>query len=252
MGNEESKAGAPLAPVLERLRGGVIVSCQAPDDSPLNHPDVISAMALAAERQGAVGVRINGPENIRATRARVSIPIIGIQKVVAPNSPVYITPTREVAERLRDCGADIIALDATRRPRPDGAAIGPLLAQLRATLGIPVMADIACAEEGIAAAEAGADLVATTLAGYTEETRGTLLPALDLVERLVRSLHGPGQPGIVCEGGIETPAQVARCFALGAFAVVVGTAITGIEPLARRFIAAAPASSSGKTTDLSR
>ena len=243
MGNQELKRSevpsSQLAPVLERLRGGVIVSCQAPDDSPLNDPHVISAMALAAERQGAVGVRINGPENIRATRARVSIPIIGIHKVVTPNSPVYITPTRQVAEHLRDCGADIIALDATHRPRPDGVAIGPLLTQLRATLGIPVMADIAREEEGLAAAEAGADLVATTLAGYTDETRGTPLPALDLVDRLVRALDGVGQPGVVCEGGIETPAQVAHCFALGAFAVVVGTAITGIEPLARRFIAAA-------------
>ena len=187
MDNEEAKRSEALpqrlAPVLERLRGGVIVSCQAPDDSPLNDPHVIAAMALAAQRQGAVGVRINGPENIRATRARVSIPIIGIHKVVAPNSPVYITPTRQIAEGLRDCGADIIALDATHRPRPDGALIGPLLAQLRATLGIPVMADIAREEEGIAAAEAGADLVATTLAGYTDETRGTPLPALELVDR---------------------------------------------------------------------
>jgi N-acylglucosamine-6-phosphate 2-epimerase len=245
MDREESKRIRPIAPLLERLRGGVIVSCQAPEDSPLNDPSVISAMALAAQRQGAVGVRINGPENIRATRARVSIPIIGIHKVVIPPSPVYITPTREIAEHLRDCGADIIALDATLRPRPDGLSIEQLLAELRGTLGIPIMADIAREEESLVAARTGTvDLIATTLAGYTEESLGTPLPALDLVERLVHSLREFGPLPVICEGGIETPAQVARCFTLGAFAVVVGTAITGIEPLARRFTAAAPRPSS--------
>lgn len=223
--------------IIEKLRGGLIVSCQAPEDSPLNDPHVISAMALAAERHGAAAVRINGPANIAATRQRVSIPIIGIEKVVSPNSPVYITPTFEVAERLQASGADLIALDATARPRPDGDRIEDLVSRIQGRLALPVMADISTLEEGLFVADWGADLIATTLCGYTDETRGESLPALGLVQALAR--RAGGVP-IVCEGGIAKPEQVERAFDLGAFAVVVGTAITGIDRLVDPFIAAAP------------
>lgn len=221
---------------IERLRGGLIVSCQAPEGSPLNDPQVISAMALAAERNGAVGVRINGPANIRATRVLVSIPIIGIEKVVSPGSPVYITPTFEVAERLKASGADIIALDGTGRPRPDGDRIEDLISRIQSRLELPVMADIATLDEGLFVADWGADIVATTLCGYTDETRGESLPALDLTQALSRRLDQP----VICEGGIATPHDLERAFNAGAFAVVVGTAITGIDRLIRNFIEAIP------------
>lgn len=221
---------------IESLRGGLIVSCQAPADSPLNDPRVISAMALAAERNGAVGVRINGPANIRATRELVSIPIIGIEKVVSPGSNVYITPTFEVAERLRDSGADIIALDGTGRPRPNGERIEDLISRIQSRLELPVMADIATLDEGLFVADWGADIVATTLCGYTEETSGEALPALDLVEALARRLDQP----VICEGGVASPHDLQRAFNSGAFAVVVGTAITGIDQLIRNFIEAIP------------
>ena len=221
---------------IESLRGGLIVSCQAPADSPLNDPRVISAMALAAERNGAVGVRINGPANIRATRELVSIPIIGIEKVVSPGSNVYITPTFEVAERLRDSGADIIALDGTSRPRPNGERIEDLISRIQSRLELPVMADIATLDEGLFVADWGADIVATTLCGYTEETSGEALPALDLVEALARRLDQP----VICEGGVASPHDLQRAFNSGAFAVVVGTAITGIDQLIRNFIEAIP------------
>ncbi len=223
--------------LIERLRGGLIVSCQAPEDSPLNDPLVISAMALAAERHGAAAVRINGPDNIAATRQRVSIPIIGIEKVVSESSPVYITPTFEVAERVRASGADIIALDATGRPRPDGDRIEDLVSRIQGRLGLPVMADIATIEEGLFVADWGADLIATTLCGYTEETKGESLPAFSLLQGLVRRTS---QIPIVCEGGVASPEQAERAFELGAFAVVVGTAITGIDRLIDPFIAVAP------------
>jgi len=221
---------------IESLRGGLIVSCQAPEGSPLNDPRVISAMALAAERNGAVGVRINGPANIRATRELVSIPIIGIEKVVSPGSAVYITPTFEVAERLRASGADIIAIDGTGRPRPNGERIEDLISRIQSRLELPVMADIATLDEGLFVADWGADIVATTLCGYTEETRGESLPALDLTQALSRRLDQP----VICEGGIATPHDLERAFNAGAFAVVVGTAITGIDRLIRNFIEAIP------------
>ncbi|MFZ4986416.1 MAG: N-acetylmannosamine-6-phosphate 2-epimerase [Blastocatellia bacterium] len=222
--------------LIESLRGGLIVSCQAPDDSPLNDPAVISAMALAASNHGAVAVRINGEANIRATRDRVSIPIIGIQKVVTPGYPVYITPTFEVATRLTASGADIIALDGTRRLRPEGEKIEDLISRIQGRLGVPVMADIATYEEGLFVADWGADIVATTLCGYTEETHGEDLPALHLVNSLARRLEIP----VICEGGVASPGAMAEAFEEGAFAVVVGTAITGIDRLLESFMRELP------------
>lgn len=220
----------------ESLRGGLIVSCQAPTDSPLNDPSVISAMALTAEQQGAIGVRLNGPMNIAAARARITVPVIGIEKVVTVGSEVYITPTFAVAERVAASGADIIAVDATQRTRPHGERLETLIARIREGLNLPVMADIATFEEGLRAAEFGADIIATTLCGYTKETEGGSLPACDLLKRLATNINLP----IICEGGVASPQDVRRAFDCGAFAVVVGTAITGITQLVKNFVAATP------------
>ena len=218
------------------MRGGLIVSCQAPADSPLNEPQVISAMALTAQQQGAVAVRLNGPANIAAARARLAIPIIGIEKVVTPDSDVYITPTFAIAERIANNGANIIAVDATRRPRPQDEKIAQLIRRIQNELQKPVMADIATFDEGLFAADCGAEIVATTLCGYTQESAGVQLPAFTLLEKLAKNLRVP----IICEGGVASPADVQRAFDCGAFAVVVGTAITGITQLVQNFVAAAP------------
>lgn len=225
-----------MTEVIENLRGGLIVSCQAPAGSPLDDAYIISAMALAAEQQGAVGVRLNGAGHVAAARRRVSVPIIGLEKIVTPGSTVYITPTFEAAQRIAECGADIIALDATARPRPQGENLEELIGRVREELRRPVMADVDTVEAGLRAADFGADVVATTLCGYTAETEGARLPAFDLVARLAAQLSGP----IVCEGGVSTPEDVRRAFDAGAFAVVVGTAITGVAQLARNFINAVP------------
>ncbi|MBS1812701.1 MAG: N-acetylmannosamine-6-phosphate 2-epimerase [Acidobacteria bacterium] len=221
---------------IEQLRGGLIVSCQAPTGAPLDDPFIISAMALTAEQQGAVGVRLNGPSHIAASRARIAIPILGIQKVVTPSSEVYITPTFDVAERVAKSGADIIAVDATRRPRPNDEKVERLIRQIREELQKPVMADIATVDEALFAADCGADIIATTLCGYTQETRAVPLPAFDLIEILTARLSLP----VICEGGVASPADVQRVFQCGAFAVVVGTAITGITQLVKNFVAALP------------
>lgn len=219
---------------LETLRGGLIVSCQAPKGSALDDPQVIAALALAAEQNGAVGVRINSAAHVVATAARVRVPIIGIEKVVTPESEVYITPTFAVAERLVRGGAHIIATDATRRARPNGERLEDLLRQVQEELRRPVMADVATLDEGLHAADCGARLVATTLCGYTPESRGTQLPAFDLLEKLARRLDVP----VICEGGVASPEQVRQALDCGAFAVVVGTAITGVGQLVRSFVAA--------------
>jgi N-acylglucosamine-6-phosphate 2-epimerase len=218
-------------------RGGLIVSCQAGAESPLSDPQIIAALARAAERNGAVGVRIDGPANIRAVRAAVSIPILGIEKVRFDGFDVYITPTYESAARVATSGADILAVDGTPRVRPNGADLRDIVSRTHAELHRPVMADIAIFDEAIAAVEtAGADLIATTLSGYTKETKSTAHPDFELLRRLASRLNVP----VICEGHVRTAEDVRRAFDCGAFAVVVGKAITGVDWLVRQYVAATP------------
>jgi N-acylglucosamine-6-phosphate 2-epimerase len=219
--------------LMENIRGGLIVSCQSPQGSPLDNPFIISSMALTAEQNGAAGVRINGPCNIAATKLRVSVPIIGIEKVVSDHSEVYITPTFEVAKRVSISGADIVAIDATGRPRPGEEQLGELIERIQTGLKRPAMADVSTFDEGLYAADCGARMIATTLCSYTAESRGARLPALDLLETLASRLDVP----VICEGGVSTPEDVRRALDCGAHAVVVGTAITGIGLLVQQFAA---------------
>src|SRR5215831_17701559 len=143
------------------LHKGLIVSCQAPEGSPLNRPQVIAALSLAAERSGAAAVRINGATNIREVRRRVRVPIIGIEKLHVAGTPVYITPTFASLRRVLNSGAEIAALDGTARRRPDGQSLAQIIRRAKGELGATLMADVATAEEGLAVAELGVDLVAT-------------------------------------------------------------------------------------------
>ena len=213
-------------PIINALRHGLIVSCQAPPDSPLHNPLVIAAMAQAAMNQGAVGVRIDTPAHIKAVRQQnPTAPIIGLWKQQLPGSEVYITPQFHHATAIASAGADIIAIDATLRDRPDGETIDTLIARIHDELGKPVMADVDTIESAIAAANAGADLVGTTLYGYTTQTTHLPPPGFDLLTQLVEQLDIPA----ICEGGIASPQMAQEALKLGAYAVVVGTAITGID-----------------------
>ena len=218
--------------MLERLSGGLIVSVQAQPDSLLNTPETIALLARVAERNGACGVRIEGAERIAAVRRAVCVPIVGIVKRAYPGFDPYITVTQREIDEVAAAGADIIAFDATLRPRPAGVAA--LIAAIRACGALP-MADCAELADARAAAADGAAIVASTLCGYTDATRGTALPALDLV-RAMRALG----TFLVCEGGVASPADVGRAFTAGADAVVVGTAITNVDVLVQRFAGAAP------------
>lgn len=220
--------------IIGTLQKGLIVSCQARPGGPLCDPRVIAAMAQAAEVGGAVGIRANGAEDIAAIRDLVKLPIIGINKIVHTGFDVFITPTLDSAQQVVVAGADIIAMDATLRPRPDTLSIAQAIQLYKRELGVPIMADISTLEEGLAAAEAGADLVATTLSGYTTYSRQQEAPDFLLIAELAARLQIP----IIAEGRLISPEDARRALEVGAHAVVVGTAITAIDWVTRRYVAA--------------
>ncbi|MEW8978892.1 MAG: N-acetylmannosamine-6-phosphate 2-epimerase [Symbiobacterium sp.] len=209
--------------VIATLKGGLIVSCQAEPGDPLWGVEHMVALARAAHVGGAVGIRTNYPQHVRAIRQAVPLPVIGLYKKHYPNSPVYITPTMTEVRSIADAGADIVAVEFTDQPRPDGLTNAELLRQIRlAYPGLPVMADISTLGEGLAAAQLGVDLVSTTLSGYTSYSRRLEGPDLELIAELVSRISVP----VVAEGRFRDPQDCARALELGAHAVVVGTAIT--------------------------
>lgn len=212
--------------------GCLIVACQASPDNPLHGAVHMAAMARAAAEGGAAAIRADGLDDIAAIRAAVTLPIIGLLKRFEDGVPVSITPDFDAARACAAAGADIIALDATIRTRR-GDAPSRLIARIKAELGLPVFADVATLQEGIAAAGWGADYVGTTLSGYTIDTEARRQngPDLALVSALAARIEAP----VVAEGRYETPAQVARAFDHGAHAVVVGTAITNPREITKRF-----------------
>ncbi len=215
--------------LLESLRGKLIVSAQAPAGSVLDDPHVLAAMARAAQDAGAAAVRMQGIANLQAARKRVSVPIIGIVKRDHAGFGPYITPTLDDAREIAAVGCEIVAFDVTRRARPDGSSTELLVEAVHAG-GALAMADCAELDDGSEAAAAGADILATTLCGYTLGTEGITLPALDLVRGLARS-----GTFVICEGGIRIPERGRAAIAAGADAIVVGNAITGLARLVGEF-----------------
>lgn len=215
------------------LHGGLVVSCQAGADSPLHGALSMAAMAQAAAQAGAAGIRANGPANIAAIRARVSVPILGIHKLTQTDGTVWITPTCQSALEVIAAGARLVALDGTDRPRAPGQSLADLIRCIKDN-GALALADVSTVGEGRRAADAGADAVGTTLSGYTTSSPWQPEPDLALVEVLARAVTVP----VFAEGRIWTPAEAARALALGADFVVVGTAITNPAAITERFVAA--------------
>ena len=210
------------------LQGGLIVSVQAPEGSPMRHNDVIAAMAEASLNNGAIGVRLESPEHIGAVRRRCPEALImGLWKRTFADSAVYITPGWEEIRAVWAAGADVVALDATDRPRPEGQDLAALIRRAREELHAPLMADVDSVANGLRAAELGCQWVGTTLYGYTEATASESPPAWGLLPQLRQQL--PLETLLICEGGISSPQQARQALEGGADAVVVGTAITGVD-----------------------
>ena len=203
------------------LTGGLIVSCQAYPGEPLRHPETMAQMAEAVVAGGAVAIRAQGLADISFIKGRTTVPLIGLWK--DGHDGVFITPTLRHARAVRDAGAEIIALDGTRRPRPDGLTLADTIARLRDSGPTLIMADCGSLDDALAASDAGADLIGTTLAGYTDDRPRTTGPDLELLTQIVT--HLPGLP-VVAEGRVHTPEQARAALNTGAHAVVVGTAIT--------------------------
>jgi len=208
----------------------LIVSCQAREDSALHGPDPMARMARDAAAGGAAAIRANGPADVSAIREAVGLPIIGINKI-GDRSGVYITPTVTAAAEVVRAGAAMVAVDGTMRRRPDGRTLTEQISGIHDELGVLVMADVDGYEAGLAARAAGADVVATTLAGYTDTGPVPDGPDLDLVAKLTAELDCP----VIAEGRYWTPDQARAALDVGAYAVVVGTAITNPGAITRRF-----------------
>ncbi|MCM3703640.1 N-acetylmannosamine-6-phosphate 2-epimerase [Paenibacillus macerans] len=216
--------------LIDSMKRGLIVSCQAHFDHPLNHAPMIAAMAKSAELGGAAGIRADGPEHIAEIKKQVGLPVIGIYKVHQYDHRFFITPTFEHARTIVEAGADIVALEASVQNRPDTEALGTLIRRIKEELHTPVMADVSTFEEGERAWRLGADFVGTTLSGYTKASAGRALPDIALVKQLTEA-------GIraVCEGHVGAPEQALAAIEAGAYFVVVGTAITDPIAITRQF-----------------
>lgn len=235
--NESRERPISGSPVVMSLRGRLIVSCQATAGDPTYGPPFMAAFARAAQIGGAGGIRASGPDDIRAIKAATDLPVIGIQKAPGPDGRTLITPSLEAAAPLVAAGADIVALDATDRPRPGGLTAAQLIARLRAELRVPIMADVEWPAEASAAVDAGADIVAPTLsvfhcADYTPD-----------IEMVVALAHLPVP--VIAEGNYWTPEQVRAAFDAGAWAVVIGSAITRPWLITQRFVEATPGRGEG-------
>lgn len=210
-----------MNPLIDSLEGKLIVSCQAYMGEPLRHPETMAQMARAAELGGAAAIRCQGLSDIAAIKGRVEVPVIGLWK--EGHEGVYITPTLRHARACIAAGADVVALDATGRPRLDGRTFEETVEALRGeTL---IMADCACMDDVRRALAADVDIVSTTLAGYTDDRPKTDGPDLEFLREAVAAAKPQGVP-VFCEGRIHTLDDAKAAIDAGAFAIVVGTAIT--------------------------
>ncbi|EXJ23730.1 N-acetylmannosamine-6-phosphate 2-epimerase [Alkalibacterium sp. AK22] len=220
--------------MLDKIKGGLVVSCQALEDEPLHSSFIMGKMAKAAEMGGAVGIRANSQEDILAIKKEVSLPIIGIVKRDYTNSSVYITPTMKEIDELMTAGCDMIALDATSQNRPSNQTLAEFVEAIREKYGkILLMADTATLDEAIKAEQLGFDVISTTLVGYTNYTRSRDIFQDDyrLMKQYLTHINVP----VIAEGKIDSPEKMRVCLNLGAHAVVVGSAITRPQRITQAF-----------------
>ena len=221
--------------IAKQIQGKLIVSVQAYPGEPLRHPETMAQMAEACEQGGAAAIRCQGLSDISAIKGRVEIPVFGIWK--EGHEGVYITPTARHALACVHAGADVVALDATSRPRPDGTTLDETYAAIRAQSQVLLMADCMTLDDITHAYELGFDFISTTLSHNKAaiDTTKDDGPDLDLLKRAHALLP---DARIICEGHVHTPEDAAHALEAGAFAVVVGTGITHPTSLTKWFCAA--------------
>ena len=224
-----------MNPIIEQLKGKLIVSCQAYVGEPLRHPETMAQMARACELGGAAAIRCQGLSDIAAIKGRVEVPVIGLWK--EGHDGVYITPTARHAIACVNAGADVVAIDATGALRPDETTFEEQIAAVRAACNTLIMADCACIEDIRRGVAAECDLVSTTLSHGTNAIDCGLADGPDLPLLRQATAEFPGFP-VVCEGRVHTPADAAAAIEAGAWAVVVGTAITHPTSITSWFTAA--------------
>ncbi len=221
--------------ILESFAGGLIVSCQVQKDDPIYSEDIVVKMALAAQWAGAVGIRANSPEQIKAIKAEVHLPVIGLYKIWHEDTDVFITPTLAAAQQVWEAGAEIIAMDCTTQRTHEGTVARDLLPVVKRAIPQAILfADVATYDEAVWAMAHGADIVGPTLYGYTPETAHIEAPDLREFARICRDLKD--EVYVIMEGHLYTPEDAMKCIFLGAHAVVVGSAITRPHLTARRFV----------------
>lgn len=219
---------------IEKLRGRLIVSCQALPDEPLHSSYIMGRMAAAAFEGGAYGIRANTCEDIQEIRKNVDLPIIGIIKKVYADSSVFITPTMQEVEKLMEVKPEIIALDATKRNRPGNETLESFFVKIKEKYPNQLwMADCSTIEEAIHADRLGFDFIGTTLVGYTEESKNLKIEEDDfyIIREILRQVSHP----VIAEGNIDTPEKAQRVIKLGCFSVVVGSIITRPQVITRSF-----------------
>jgi len=227
--------------ILQSLQKKLIVSCQANEGEPLHgYPRICQALAEAAITGGAAGIRANYPENVSLIREITSLPVIGIYKKIYKESEVFITPTLQEVDSLVEAGADIIALDGTKRPRPQKQTLSDIIKKGKEQYpDLCFMADVSTEEEGKYCHDLGFDIIATTLSGYTPYSPQISGPDFKLVARLANRLSTP----VIAEGRISKPEEARIMLEIGAWSVVVGGAITRPHTITQKFASALTAQS---------
>ncbi|OJX43825.1 MAG: hypothetical protein BGO78_02350 [Chloroflexi bacterium 44-23] len=221
-----------ISSVIHRFMGGLVVSCQAFPGEPFFGPQFMVEFAQCALEGGAVGIRANGPADVQAITNAVPLPVIGLYKIDLTGYTVRITPHLDAGIQIARAGAHIIALDATSRKHPGNISTSALIQSIQEQTNLPVLADISTFDEGLAAQDAGAQAVSTTLSGYTDYSPQQEEPDFDLIERLCTHLSIP----VIAEGRISSPYEARKAFDLGAYAVIVGTAITRPQWIVSKFV----------------
>lgn len=216
---------------LEEVKGKLIVSCQALPEEPLHSSYIMGRMAYAAYVGGGSGIRANTVADIQEIKKNVNLPIIGIIKQQYGDNNVYITPTMKEIDALMAEEVDIIAIDGTKRERPDGKTLEELMREVKSKYPNQIfMADISCAEEAVECEKLGFDIVGTTLVGYTEYTKGN--DPITELEKVVKAVKIP----VIGEGNLDTPEKARKALEKGAYAVVVGGAITRPQQITKKFV----------------